>query len=278
MAAKTALQPRPDMTNSHTDQPIFSFTAGASPLLVSVPHAGTHVSPGISARFTESAGRLPDTDWHLDRLYQWVPDLGGSLLVATHSRYIVDLNRPPDDQPLYQTATTGLFPTEQFDGSPVYLPQGEPSQSERAERAERYYWPYHDRLSQELQRIKQEYGFAVLFDAHSILSNVPRLFEGQLPDINIGTNDGASASSDLTDQLVAVCAASNYSHVLNGRFRGGYITRYYGRPDDVQAVQLELVQRAYMREDGSAQYDDRLAEQVQQVLRAWVKVLVDWRP
>ena len=255
---------------------MMDLTLGDSPLLLSVPHAGTQVPERILTRFQPAAVSLPDTDWYVDRLYEWAPELGVTMLVARMSRYVIDVNRPPDNTPLYSTATTGLVPCQLFDGTPIYeLP---PSDEEVVERREQYYDPYHQALQLQLARLVGLHGFALLFDAHSILSRVPRLFEGQLPDLNLGTNSGQSASALLIDRVVPHMAASGYSHVVDGRFKGGYITRQYGRPtEQVHAIQLELSQRTYMDED-RGHYDDQRAAQLQPLLRSIVQSLTEWRP
>lgn len=250
---------------------IFRFTPGTTPLLVSMPHVGTHIPERLAARMTESARAVPDTDWHVDRLYDFLGELGVSVIQATHSRYVVDLNRPPDSAPLYPgAANTGLCPTEQFDGAPIYRPGQAPGEAEVQERLALFWRPYHDRVAAELQALKARHGVALLYEAHTIRSRVPRLFDGRLPDINLGTGDGASAAADLAARLIATAAKGGaYSSVLNGRFKGGYITRKYGRPaEGVHAVQLELSQITYMDEDPPFQFREDLAAMVRPTLRA----------
>jgi N-formylglutamate deformylase len=258
---------------------VFRFTAGRTPLLVSMPHVGTHIPDGLRARMTAGARAVPDTDWHVDRLYDFLGELGAAVIQATHSRYVVDLNRPPDSAPLYPgAANTGLCPTEQFDGSPVYEAGEAPGDAEIQERLARYWRPYHDRLVAELQALKARHGIALLYEAHTIRSRVQRLFEGRLPDINLGTADGKSCASDLAALLIETAGeAEAYSSVLNGRFKGGYITRQYGRPaDGVHAVQLELAQLTYMDEDPPYSFRADLAAAIRPVLRAIVQAMIGW--
>jgi N-formylglutamate deformylase len=258
---------------------VYRFTSGSTPLLVSMPHVGTHIPERLAARMTESARAVPDTDWHVDRLYDFLGELGASVIHATHSRYVVDLNRPPDSAPLYPgAANTGLCPTEQFDGVPIYRPGEAPGQAEVQERLAVIWRPYHERLAAEVQALKARHGIALLYEAHTIRSHVPRLFDGRLPDINLGTADGASAAPDLAARLIqAVADAKEYSSVLNGRFKGGYITRSYGRPaEGVHAVQLELSQITYMDEDPPYQFRDDLAATVRPVLRAVLQAMLAW--
>ena len=249
----------------------FRLTRGSAPLLVSFPHVGTHVPPAIAERLTPEAREVPDTDWFVDRLYDFVGDLGASTIVATHSRYVADVNRPPDDVSLYPgQMTTGLVPLVRFDGSPLYAGT-EPTSAEMQQRIAAIWQPYHAALAAEIDRLKTEHGRVLLWEAHSIRQRVPLLFEGLLPDLNIGTNDGASARSGLGERLLEIASASAYSAVLNGRFKGGYITRHYGRPADrVGAVQLELVQRTYM-DDAEQRFCETRADRLRPVLRELIE-------
>ncbi|HVT31381.1 MAG TPA: N-formylglutamate deformylase [Rhodanobacteraceae bacterium] len=248
----------------------FTLHRGSRPLLVSLPHDGTAVPDDIEARLTPSARRVPDTDWNVSRLYAFARELGASMIVPVYSRYVIDLNRPRDNASLYPGQnTTGLCPVMQFSGEPVYQAGEEPAQDEIAERIETYWRPYHDALAAEIARIRAGRGRVVLWEGHSIRSVVPFLFEGRLPDFNLGTSGGESCSAALQSRLVdALAARSDRTHVVNGRFKGGYITRHYGEPArNVEAVQLELAQRNYMDED-SFEYREDLAARTQRVLRA----------
>ncbi len=252
------------------DTDVYALHRGTIPLLVSVPHDGTAVPEGISARLTDSARRVPDTDWHIARLYAFARDLGASMLVPKYSRYVVDLNRSEDDVSLYPGQnTTGLCPIVQFDGSPVYLEGQEPTQADIAGRVERYWRPYHDALRGELDRIHSEHGRAVLWEGHSIKGELPFLFEGRLPDLNLGTANGTSCSSELQSRIESVLAAqSAYDYDVNGRFKGGYITRNYGdTANGIDAVQLEISQRTYMDETTFA-WEEPPAEGVQTTIRS----------
>ena len=229
----------------------FSLHRGSAPLLVSVPHDGTALPEDIATRLTPSARRVPDTDWHVSRLYGFARELGASMIVPVYSRYVVDLNRPPDNASLYPGQnTTGLCPIVQFSGDPVYQAGAEPSNGEIVERVETFWQPYHDALTAELARIRATHGRVVLWEGHSIRGVVPFLFEGRLPDFNLGTAGGTSCSPNLQTRLSNVLAAQpDFTHVVNGRFKGGYITRHYGEPSqDIDAIQLELAQRNYMDE------------------------------
>ena len=248
---------------------IFTLHRGTAPLLVSVPHDGTHLPPDIAARLSESARRVPDTDWHIAKLYAFARAMGASMIVPTHSRYVVDLNRSEDDVSLYPGQnTTGLCPVVRFSGEPVYLEGQEPSADEIAARVERYWRPYHRALQAELERLRAQHGRAVLWEGHSIRGELPFLFEGRLPDMNLGTAGGASCSPGLQQRLEAVLADQDgFDFVVNGRFKGGHITRHYGDPaGGVEAVQMETSQRAYMDEE-SFQYDEARAARTQALLR-----------
>jgi N-formylglutamate deformylase len=247
----------------------YTLHAGTAPLLVSLPHDGTAVPADIAARFVPSARRVPDTDWHVARLYDFARELGASIISPKHSRYVVDLNRPPDDVSLYPGQnTTGLCPIVQFSGEPVYSSGAEPSPDEVAARVDRYWRPYHAALERELERIRSAHGRAVLWDGHSIRSVVPFLFEGRLPDFNLGTAGGKSCSPQLQLRLADVLnSQTKYTSVVNGRFKGGYITRHYGDPQNgIDAIQLELAQLNYMNEATFA-YDESLGAPVRALIR-----------
>ncbi|HEX7915494.1 N-formylglutamate deformylase [Rudaea sp.] len=258
----------------------YTLHRGTAPLLISLPHDGTALPDDIAARLVPEAKRVPDTDWHVSRLYAFARELGASVLVPKYSRYVVDLNRPPDDVSLYPGQnTTGLCPIVRFSGEPVYLPGQEPSPEEVAQRVERYWRPYHAALAAEIARICAAHGRVVLWEGHSIRAVVPFLFDGQLPDFNLGTAGGASCSPDLQHRLETVLAnQEKYTFVVNGRFKGGYITRHYADPaHGVQAVQLELAQLNYMDED-SFEYRDELAGPTQVLIRKLVEAsLSEWR-
>ena len=224
---------------------------------------------------------VPDTDFHLPRLYDFAQAMGASVLSATHSRYVIDLNRAPDGTVLYPGASnTELCPLTRFDFKPIYRSQTGPGESGIASRIEQYWRPYHDRIEIELARIREQHGYALLFDAHSIVSECPRFFEGCLTDFNLGTGAGTSCDAALGEALLA-CAQRHdrYTSVLNGRFKGGYITRQYGRPAaNVHAVQLELSERTYMHETPPFDYDEVLATPVRVVLRELLDVMSAWKP
>ena len=240
----------------------YTLHRGTAPLLISLPHHGTALPDELAARLTTEARRVPDTDWHVAELYAFARGLGASIIVPAYSRYVVDLNRPEDDVSLYPGQnTTGLCPVVQFSGESVYLPGQEPTPEEIAARVDTYWRPYHRALQAEIARLHEAHGRVVLWEGHSILSEVPFLFEGRLPDFNLGTAGGASCSPDLQHALEGVLASqTDFSFVVNGRFRGGYITRHYADVTrDIQAVQLELAQLNYMDEDSFAYLPERAA-------------------
>ena len=254
---------------------VFEFSAGDTPLLVSVPHDGRLIPEGQRSRMTAAALAIPDTDWHVAELYGFVRDLGASMLVARYSRYVVDLNRPPDDGALYAgQVATGLCPQYSFAGDPLYRDDTPVAAAEVRDRVERYWRPYHERLNLAVEALRTRHGYALLWDAHSIPSRVPRLFDGELPVLNLGDYDGCSCSANVARELHRVAAASPYASVLNGRFKGGYITRHYGNPaGGVQAVQLELAQRAYM-DEATREFDAGRAERLRDTLRALLNAYV----
>ncbi|MCO7517600.1 N-formylglutamate deformylase [Pseudomonas guariconensis] len=257
---------------------VLSFHQGQLPLLVSMPHAGLDLTPAVRDGLVEQARSLPDTDWHIPQLYDFAQELGASVVAAHYSRFVIDLNRPDDDKPLYAGATTGLYPATLFDGEPLFKAGLEPSADERKAYLEQVWRPYHDTLRRELARLREIHGYALLWDAHSIRSHVPHLFDGKLPDFNLGTFNGASCDPALAERLQAVCAeAPGYSHVLNGRFKGGHITRHYGDPaNDIHAVQLELAQSTYMEEVEPFTYRHDLAQPTQVVLRRLLETVLAW--
>lgn len=243
-----------------------------------MPHVGRHAPPALAARLSDEGQRVPDTDWHLERLHDFADALGASVLVATHSRDVIDLNRPPDGASLYPgQSVTGLCPVDLFDEQPLYRdPADVPGEAEMAERREAIWQPYHTQLAQELARLQAAHGVAALWDAHAIRSEVPRFFAGRLPDLNLGTADGSSCSPALAQQLLAIGqAAPGYTAVLNGRFKGGHITRHYGQPSKgIHAVQLEMTQRTYMQESWPFEYLPDVAAGVQPTLRRMLEAVL----
>jgi N-formylglutamate deformylase len=255
-----------------TQESIFTLQQGSGPLLVSMPHVGAVLPDDIRAGMTAAGAQRDDTDWHIEKLYAFAAGLGASMLQPHYSRYVIDLNRPPDNRNLYPGQnTTGVCPLTTFDGAALYRDGQAPDEDEVARRLERYWQPYHQALQAELARIKARHGYALLWDAHSIRSTIPRLFDGALPVFNFGTADGVACGAGVAEQLLAQAKQLAPAHpaVLNGRFKGGYITRAYGAPaQGVHAVQLELAQRSYMQETPPYAWDDALAAQLQPVLVA----------
>lgn len=252
----------------------FTLHTGSLPLLISMPHIGTAIPADIQAGFVARALDTEDTDWHLARLYDFAPAMGASVLQAQFSRYVIDLNRPPDDTPMYPGASnTELCPTRFFNGDALYRTGCAPDAQERVRRRSLYWAPYHQALQDELQRLQRVHGYALLWDAHSIRSEIPWLFEGVLPALNIGTANGTSANAAITQAVADVCAKHpQTSHVVNGRFKGGYITRHYGAPATrVHALQLEMCQNLYMHETPPYAYDPALAQRIQPQLRAMLR-------
>ena len=231
--------------------PLFELTRGTTPLVISMPHSGTYLPPTLAARLSAAGREVPDTDWFIPELYACANGPGATVIRATHSRYVVDLNRPPDGAPLYPgRRETGVCPVESFDGDILYAPGDEPTQAEIAARLTTYWHPYHDQLQRLIAERVQAHGHCLLWDAHSIHSTVPGLFDGRLPDLNVGTADGVSCSAARVAGIVALLdRQQRFTHVCNGRFKGGYITRHYGRPAaGVEALQLEIAQAAYLDE------------------------------
>lgn len=258
---------------------------GDTPLLLSMPHSGTGLA-GLEPRLVSPWRARKDTDWHIPELYAFAESLGATLVRTSISRTVIDVNRDPCGLSLYPgQATTALCPTTTFDGEPLYLDGQEPAATEVAQRRHDYFEPYHAALQQETARLLDLHPRVVLYDCHSIRSSIPRLFEGELPQFNIGTNDGRSCDARLAAAVHEACAASPFSHVLNGRFKGGYITRHFGDPMwGLHAVQMELACRGYLREppgaateaDWPVPFDPHHARGVQEVLRRVLQGCLDF--
>lgn len=261
------------------NEPVFTLHRGTRPLLVSLPHVGTVIPPELQPAFVPRALAVEDTDWHLEAVYAFARELGASVIVPRLSRYVIDLNRPPENTPMYAGSNnTELVPTRFFTGEPLYRNGVVPNAAEITRRLAAFWRPYHDALAGELVRLVAAHGHAVLWEGHSIQDELPWLFEGRLPELNLGTANGASCAASLRAALMDVLAAqSEFSHVTDGRFKGGYITRRYGCPaDGVHAVQLEKCWSCYM--EGVDGVDAARVARLQPVLRALLQTTLDWRP
>ncbi len=252
-------------------------TTGSSPLILAIPHSGTYVPAGIWSRLSAAGKTLADTDWHIDTLYK---DLApnASIIRANFHRYVIDANRDPNGQSLYPGQnTTGLCPLISFGNAPLYEIGKEPEDDEIAERLERFHTPYHAAIAAAITQTLKSHGIAVLYDCHSIPSHVPFLFEGRLPDFNIGTFDGQSCARIFQTSVSDICeTADGFTYVTNGRFKGGWTTRHYGRPDkNVHAVQMELSQSAYMLETAPYTYDSVRAENLRPYLQSILEGLAN---
>jgi len=253
---------------------------GDTPLVIDIPHAGTHMPPALAARLTPAAHTVPDTDWHVEKLFAFARDAGVTLVVATHSRYVVDLNRNPSGAALYPDAdNTEVCPTRTFGNEALYAGSDAPDAAEVAARRALYFAPYHALLAAEIQRVRARHGYAILLDGHSIRSEVPRFFAGRLPDFNLGTADGASCAPAVQSAVEVVLAgAEAFTSVVNGRFKGGYVTRHYGQPSrGVHALQLEIAQACYMDEAPPYPWDGARAAPLVAVLERLVAALLATR-
>ena len=248
---------------------------GSTPLLISVPHDGRILPDFIEERMTPQGRDILDTDWHVAELYKFASELGASMLVANYSRYVVDLNRPSDDAALYEgQVATGICPQQTFAGDNIYLDGETVDRNEHSERVHAFWQPYHSYIEAKVLALRKKHGYALLWDAHSIPSVVPRLFDGELPVLNIGTNDTMSCAATIADDVFKIAASSGYESVMNERFKGGYITRHYGEPrKNVHAIQLEIAQRAYMNET-SREIDDTKAEKLRDTLRSMIETFI----
>jgi N-formylglutamate deformylase len=249
---------------------------GAGPLVVSFPHVGTYLPDEIAATMTDAGRAVADTDWHVHLLYSFLENSDATRLIATHSRYAADLNRDPEGGLLYPGKfETGVCPVTSFSGQPLYKPGYAPDADAITRRIREYWQPYHQQLTSALARAKAVHGYALLLDAHSILSRLPRLFEGRLPHLNLGTADGKSCAPAIADAAMAVFSGQNrFSAVKNGRFKGGHITRHYGRPQDgIHVLQLEIAMDTYLDEGNPALFDAARAAPLQNVLRDFVAAI-----
>jgi len=264
--------------------PWLTITRGEAPLLVSLPHTGTDLA-GLDSRLVSSWLGRRDCDWWIDKLYDFAPALGATIVHTAISRTVIDVNRDPSGVSLYPgQATTTLCPTDTFDGDPLYR-AGEPTEQEIARRRETWFDPYHAALAGELARLRARHPAVVLYDCHSIRSVLPRLFDGELPVFNLGTNDGKSTAPELEALVAGRLAKSGQSWIVNGRFKGGYITRHHGNPaNGVHALQMELSCRGYMREpEGKGQpenwpadYDPAYAAPIRRQLTEILEAARDW--
>jgi N-formylglutamate deformylase len=253
---------------------------GDGPVVIGLPHTGTWLPDDTRDRLNETGRALADTDWHVDRLYDGLLP-GATTVRATFHRYVIDANRGPDDASLYPGRnTTGLCPVTDFDGRPIWTEGAEPDAAATAARLAAFHAPYHAALAAELERVRACHGVAILYDAHSIRSRIPYLFDGRLPDLNIGTADGASCAPILERAVVAAVTSDGYGHVLNGRFKGGWTTRHYGRPaEGVHAVQMELAQSTYLAAEAPPwSYDPARADRLRSLLAATLAALAALAP
>ncbi|UIK08011.1 N-formylglutamate deformylase [Neorhizobium galegae] len=244
---------------------VFEVTQGASPVILGFPHTGTDVPQAIWDRLNDNGRLLADTDWHIHELYYGL--LADATTVrATFHRYVIDANRDPQGASLYPGQnTTGLIPETDFDGKSIWNDGAAPTEADTADRLRDFHAPYHAALAAEIERVKSIHGIAVLYDCHSIRSHIPFLFEGALPDFNIGTDMGRTCAPAIEQAAFAVtAAASGYTSILNGRFKGGWTTRHYGKPEtDVHAIQMELSQSTHLEtETPPFAYDPAKAERL----------------
>lgn len=243
-------------------------TRGSVPIILCQPHSGTYVPDKIRRDLNELGRELTDTDWHVPSLYEGLLE-GASVIRANFSRYVIDVNRDPSGKSLYPGQnTTELVPLTTFDGQPIW--SNPPDKDEIVDRIQNFHSVYHSILEKEIARIKSKFGFVVIYDCHSIRSVIPHLFDGELPDFNIGDNCGVTCAQSITNVVSQVCGRSNaYSYVVNGRFKGGWTTRHYGRPTEgVHAIQMELAQRNYLQQECPPfNYNSEQADKLRNVLK-----------
>ncbi len=259
----------------------FTLHQGTRPLLVSVPHAGTSIPSEMHSLYSDRALEVEDTDWFLGEIYAFAKELGASFIKPVYSRFVVDLNRPPENTPMYPGVNnTELCPTRFFTGEAIYKNGCEPDENEIQKRVDKYWRPYHQALAAELARIKAEHGHAILWDGHSIRSELPWLFDGRLPSLNFGTVNATSCAPSLRSRIAQEATRQDqFDHVMDGRFKGGYITRQYGQPTGgIHSVQLEMVWDCYMQERRPFELDPVRMQRLLPVLRALLVACIDWKP
>ena len=252
---------------------------GNGPVILAQPHGGTFVPVELSEHYNELGREMADTDWHIHRLYDGLLS-DGSVVEATFSRYLIDANRDPSGSSLYPGQnTTELCPTVDFEGRSIYqkraLHESQPDAEEIEIRRKNYHAVYHAALSEQIERVRKIHGTVLLFDCHSIRSRLPFLFEGELPDFNLGTYNTSTCAPEIEDAALEICAeADGYSSVLNGRFKGGWTTRHYGNPENgIHVIQLELAQQTYMDESAPWLYHEEKAEKLRVHLKKLLSCL-----
>ena len=259
------------------EMPLFDYRAGRSPLVIAAPHVGTYIPPDIAAAMSETGLKVGETDYHVHRLFDFATELDATTLWATHSRYVADLNRDPESRALYPGRfETPLCPLSDFDQNGLYRDGLAPDDAEIQRRREAYWQPYHAQLRAALDAVKAVHGKVLLIDAHSIRPSIPSLFDGRLPDLNFGMNDGRTASTALRETVRHWGdGQGGYSFVIDGRFKGGYTTRHYGRPETgIHALQIEIVQDRYLNMAAPHLYDEAIAAPLSRALRPLVERLL----
>ena len=225
--------------------------SGDSPIILGMPHTGTYVPEDVLSKLNDNGQKLADTDWHIYKLYEGLLE-EATIVRANFHRYVIDANRDPSGKSLYPGQnTTSICPLTDFDGEAIYFDGQEPNEKEIAQRIDEFHVPYHAAITAEIERVREKFGVAILYDCHSIRSSIPFLFEGQLPDFNIGTNEGQTCAPEIEQITHNICRdADGFSTVLNGRFKGGWTTRHYGQPENgVYAIQMELAQHRYLESE-----------------------------
>ena len=248
---------------------------GNGPVILSQPHGGTFLTPEMTEKLNKRGCEMADTDWHIHRLYDdLLPEV--TVVEAKFSRYLIDANRDPSGNSLYPGQnTTELCPSVDFEGLPIYQIEAQPDVEEIETRRKNYHAVYHTALSEQIERVRKIHGRVLLFDCHSIRSRLPFLFEGELPDFNLGNYNTSTCAPEIEDAALEICAgAEGYSCVLNGRFKGGWTTRHYGKPEKgIHVIQLELAQQTYMDESAPWLYHEEKAAKLRVHLKKLLSCL-----
>jgi N-formylglutamate deformylase len=250
-----------------------------APILLSIPHCGTAFPKELINEYEpELYKEQDDTDWFVDQLYDFANAMGITTISAVYSRWVIDLNRHPENRDLYSDGRliTGLCPVTNFLGNAIYK-DGRKSiaEDEIQRRLAAYYLPYHQKIAEHLMALKERFGQVLLWDCHSIRKSLPALHKEPFSDLIISDADGQSSAAKLSDTAFLHLSSSTYSVKRNYPFKGGYITRHFGKPKENQhAIQLEMSKNVYM-DDLEKTYVDKKAQKIQTLLKSTLEKLCD---
>ncbi|GAA4113631.1 N-formylglutamate deformylase [Aquimarina addita] len=257
---------------------ITEATVPKVPILISIPHAGTQFPVEIKHYYKKKMrNHLDDTDWYVHKLYEFAPSLGITIIKANLSRWVIDLNRDPKSIPLYtdNRLITAITPITDFYGNNIYTSSSsEPDPIEIQRRLDLYYWPYYRQIETLIADLKKKFGKVLLWDAHSIRHLVSTIQKKPFPDMILGNNDQKTAHPQLILTALEKLRSKKFEVAHNTPFKGGHITRYFGKPaQNVHALQLEMNKILYM-DDNEITYNTKRASEVQEVLQDTLQHLI----